>query len=581
MPKDYIIGLGLEVVKDKITDSYHEEIAKKRLEDFINNQTNINFNCRKDEEIDFGATIDYLRTNFLDDVKTRLWGDREHQKAAYKNMYQAAVSYARAHTKLGKARAVHLVETAFKILKAYYRQRVNRELLFLSGEIIESLEKSNEDQHTKQTSTIIDAITANSNRLEEIHELLTRDPYDAATQATYAQLIGQDYTGAESFINALMDKASQSHIYAPDYGFALSYKNGKHHLVSVPRSDNAKKEYRKKFKCIGSFRIGDKHISRLTPEALDYSHRHQEPIIFNVSEAEKYLGSKPDPIQDESAELVGTNFVIPPEPFPKAFPCSISLDQEIEFGYILFRTKEILDDGTFVISNYEQSGYPFELTILLNPNSKTMAMQICVLNPTNSNILKYDKILKRANEGALVTITTLDNSIELAEGKLGAMNYETEFGSIEEEIRFLEMIVSIEKHFNLGITIPNDIYEIDYLFILYLTKLINGEAVATRWDTLDIPVELTEQLQNAIACWDGSTQDITIEATMEVPLWGETFSLPITRTYHAASAVNPDKVKAKASVMDPGDTFTISFCPEDPNNALLHDVISSQSLPSS
>ena len=118
-----------------------------------------------------------------------------------------------------------------------------------------------------------------------------------------------------------------------------------------------------------------------------------------------------------------------------------------------------------------------------------------------------------------------------------------------------------------------------YIGFLNLTKLISGETVSARWDTLDIPVELSEQLQSDIAGWDGSTQDITIEATMEVPLWGETYRLPITRTYLAAAAVNPGRVKAKALVMDPGDTFTISFCPEDLNNALLHDVISSQSLP--
>ncbi len=40
--------------------------------------------------------------------------------------------------------------------------------------------------------------------------------------------------------------------------------------------------------------------------------------------------------------------------FHRLFPCSIKVGGKTYFEYVLLRTKEILDDGTYIVTNDEQ-----------------------------------------------------------------------------------------------------------------------------------------------------------------------------------------------------------------------------------
>ncbi|MFR3431343.1 MAG: hypothetical protein ACLTTH_15215 [Holdemanella porci] len=52
--------------------------------------------------------------------------------------------------------------------------------------------------------------------------------------------------------------------------------------------------------------------------------------------------------------MIGENLVLKHKEFPPAFPCSIKVGGKIYFEYVLLRTKEILDDGTYIVTNDEQ-----------------------------------------------------------------------------------------------------------------------------------------------------------------------------------------------------------------------------------
>ena len=152
---------------------------------------------------------------------------------------------------------------------------------------------------------------------------------------------------------------STQHKLFPDYGFDFRLHNGQQRLTSIPLASGAEKKYPPKFKCVGTVRVGDKYVEEITPELIDYANRHQLPLKLNITQAQKLLGTELDPIQYEAEELVGKVLTVPPKPFHKAFPCSISINDVVEFDYILFRTQEILDDGTTVVSNSKQTDCPF------------------------------------------------------------------------------------------------------------------------------------------------------------------------------------------------------------------------------
>lgn len=96
---NYIVSLGLEAVKDKIQSEYESRQVRERLNDFILRQKKINWNCTSEEEIDFGGLIEYIQTNFLEDVQKRLFGNLNERRTARNTIMCRAVSYSQAHTR--------------------------------------------------------------------------------------------------------------------------------------------------------------------------------------------------------------------------------------------------------------------------------------------------------------------------------------------------------------------------------------------------------------------------------------------------------------------------------------------------
>lgn len=74
---DYVVSLGLEAVKDRIQTKHESRQVCDRLKAFILRQKKINWNCTREEEIDFGGLIEYIQTSFLEDVQMRLFGNKK------------------------------------------------------------------------------------------------------------------------------------------------------------------------------------------------------------------------------------------------------------------------------------------------------------------------------------------------------------------------------------------------------------------------------------------------------------------------------------------------------------------------
>ena len=68
MIKDYVVGIGLDAVKERLKNEHEVRQLKDRLGEFVERQRKLNFNCTREEELDFGGLTDYIRSDLIEDV---------------------------------------------------------------------------------------------------------------------------------------------------------------------------------------------------------------------------------------------------------------------------------------------------------------------------------------------------------------------------------------------------------------------------------------------------------------------------------------------------------------------------------
>ena len=68
---DFIAGIGLEMVKDKIINQSSSREIQERIRNYLKKQSSLNFYALLEEEIDFEGLSDYIRGNMIEDIKLR------------------------------------------------------------------------------------------------------------------------------------------------------------------------------------------------------------------------------------------------------------------------------------------------------------------------------------------------------------------------------------------------------------------------------------------------------------------------------------------------------------------------------
>ncbi len=566
MIREYFIELGLNVAKNRILDIKKQHDIRDKLDAFIDRKLDENYNCSLEEEIDFGGLVEYINGSFPSDMEKRLFGNLRERLAAHRNIVDKAVAYSKATKSLSKKKAAKLITDAMNILHNFYRKRVNKDLLMVAAEIEDTILTEMSDEHTQQTNVLLE-------RLDRI-ESTNLSARDVVSVEKGLELIGDGKIAAvEEKLTEFTKAMSAGHVLFPHYGFQINTVNGKTQYQSVPLSKEAAKEYPPTVKCLGTIRVGSGYLKELTPATVSYANRHQLPIVIDIKKAEKYLGNYLDPVQHDAEELIGEELTIPPKPFPLAFPCSISFDGEVMFDYILFRTKEILDDDTVVISNYEQQNTPYKITMNMHQENKTIDFSFQKNDSANNEeSLKYAYVMKKAILGTKMTINLLDSNEIFTEGIFSNFKYNGGFSSVEEEIDFLTRIIFIEKYFKKVIRIPDDIYQCDWDAVFYISDILKGETCQSEWKRHAFTFDVSDGLKQAIAKTDDKEFSLSYVGTANVPLWDEIYELPITRTFEAGSFENLYSLKQKVSVLENGDSVKAVFVTKG-EVGIMNDVL--------
>lgn len=569
---DYVVSLGLEAVKDKIKTECEAKQVRGRIKEFILRQQKINWSCTRDEEIDFGGLAEYIQTNLLEDVQARLFGSRAERGAARRSIISKAVSYSQAHTSLSRQRAIWMTETAIDILREFYRSKTNRELKFIAAQIEDTVTDVTAEQTREITQVIHSseerAVGILSDKIENIESLSVERNMRLMKDGENGQV--------ENIISNWFDAIGSTHILFPDYRY--EYKAEKRQFYSKPLTKDALEKYPPRIICTGTIQMNGEYLDRFDVNTIDYANRHQLPITLNVITAKKLLGGIDDPVQHEAENIIGESFIIPPKPFPPAFPCSISLDENVIFDYILFRTEEILDDGTIVISNREQENCPFRIRVSANLKTGKTLYSADIVDPTNEELLQYLRFLTRAASGKTISIRVLSLGEELATGKPGNVEYNGGFDKIESEIEFLEKIVTIEHYYNDIITIPEEIMIDDFKAISYLASLIDGKECTGSWSKLEFTMTLTEDLRQRLIETDNAKFALSYVGSITVSFYGKSYELFAIRTFDSVVYQDIEHLKKKAEILDVGDTIKLVFLPGDGDNGIWRDRLNNEKI---
>lgn len=547
---DYVVDIGVDAVKDKIKDSREEAEIRCRLNEFLEREQKYNLNCTLEEEIDFQGLAEYIRGDLLEDVKLRLFGNIIERGRARQSIMDKAACYAQAKTRISDSRARKLVSVSVDILRAFYRKKINRDLKFIAAEI--------ED-------TVIGEMTAQNQALtKKIEEtsILSIDHNISLIRDGNLDLV-------ERNLSTVLDGISVAHTLPHDFRFDI---NERRRLVSVPISDDALKRYPHRLRISAeSIKMGDTELAGLDARTLSRAYRHQLPISFDVVTARKYLGDILDPAQAVAEDIAGAHIVLYPPSFPEAFPCNISIDGTVAVEYLLLRTKEILDDGTLIVTNDEQKNFNFKVKIRINPISKQFTFSITPTEPTNDELLRYRLFLKKVASAERIAVKALAENVDiLSAGKLNPID----FDQLDTEIQFLERIVAIERYFDIAFCIPEELRPEDHLLIHRLYSMIEQGVFQGKRKQFDFTLEVSESSRTSInSMAESASLSLAYSDDVSVTLFDQTIEFPLLRRIDGARIDDPTGLKRKAEVLDDGDEIKLRYIPADQDGFMTYSDV--------
>ena len=538
-----IADIGIDVAKEHFKNKCLEAKAKEKLSEYLTQQKKYNFDCSLEEEIDFEGLAEYIHNDLMDDVKIRLFGKKSARGVARETIAGKAADYAQAKTKLSRDRAKHLAVTAVDILSGFFRSKIDYSTLFVATEIEDTIIDEMSEQHKEQEHKI-EALAKNI----QDNSLLS---IDKNVSLANAGKLGDVEKNTAAFFAGL----GTAHVLTPYYGFTM---DGVSCLKSIPLRPDAVELYPPHFEVTATaFKMGGRLLPNVDASTFTRAYRTQSPIEFDVTTAQKYLGSIPDPVQHEAEKLTGTHMVLKPPTFPPAFPCSVLIDGETVIDYLLLRTKRIEEDGTIIITNEEQKNFNFTVTLTVNTAVTSLNLSVTPSNPSNIESLKYRYFLKRAISAHRIDLKSLEHNIVFISSKANLMPHNCE--NLDAEIEFLEKVVAIEKQFHIKLTIPGEIDVRDHRIIDRLYSMIEDGKCCGTCSRFTMSFELSQELRNSICDLGDRASELTYVMDIEDNLFDQKLCFRIIRRIDCLRLEDFKKVKAKLDVLDDGDILKISF----------------------
>ena len=157
--KDALFDTGVEIIKSRYKDFKLRRAMEERLEQYLERQQKLNLVCTVDEEVDFQALAEHIRSELIEDAELRFFGSTDERRTARDTILSKTRQYARANTSLAESRAIKMVDTSLNILLVFFRKNVSWEQRFMAAEIV--------DEVNGHTDEALEKISGHLNDLSE------------------------------------------------------------------------------------------------------------------------------------------------------------------------------------------------------------------------------------------------------------------------------------------------------------------------------------------------------------------------------------------------------------------------------
>ncbi len=537
---EWFVALGLDQFKDRLKEQGNEHKLQKSLEDFFAQYRSQFENISRNAEFDLEGVYEFFQKHLDTDLKQVLYGTTsEERERAKHSIYLKVISVSNAVTPESQSQVKSLAESVLQILYDFYLKSVDTGLLLAVNTI------------TSELSPKIDSLAKTVGQTQSTVEQLI---ISGLTESDIQKAQNGDNSHIALKAGIMQQAISSLH---PVKGYRNQIIDGK--IISVPASPEAQKNP-PKMKITGKTMLGDEPVSDITDETLDYAYRHQLSFKISVKDAKKYLGGILDPNQEEAKSLVGTTIIAKPQSFPPAFPVSLYCDDDCMFDYIMIRTQEILDDGSFIITNTEQTKAPYDFVMILNFSKNhagvTVKPRECA---TTKELLLLHKFFLKARMGCTIRLKNLTEQTVFLELREPALNND-DCNKRRFFIETLENLIVMETYYKTQLPLPEPVELADCRWIIFIGRLIKGEKISVPWEQFKFQLCVNESNKKNI---QKGIQDLTYIGSVSIKMWETQYSLPVAVTYKKARMKDEDRMIDIISRMEVGETISITYISDD------------------
>ena len=547
-----LLNIGVGVAKSKTNEKIDEHKLKKDLEDYILSKKKYFDLCSIDEEFDFEGLLDYVSNNLIEDMMIRVFSiSRNERDNARNTIINNGLQFSQANTKESKAKVTKLVANCIDIIRDFYKKQLTIKEYFLCSEIVD------------------DVVENLTDKIDESNELILSSQKELAEYSSdnFVRLVNNNQLNlVETKINNLFNIISTQHKLYPEYGYSLN--QGK--LISVPLQENSIQKYPPIMDIKADLQIGEyiNYFNGLDP--LDFSYRHQLDMIIQVKDARKLLGSIEDPCQYEAERMIGENLVLKHKEFPPAFPCSIKVGGKTYFEYVLLRTKEILDDGTYIVTNDEQRNAKVNFEFRFKTEGERIfsftshAKNMNSKEHLNDSMFIRDVVMKKE-----FSIYSYDLQKEVAKSlEYHESDYDTTL--IDFEIDLYTRLCLIESYFDVIFDLPEKIEVNQYKIIFSLSELIKNNNKSISWKGTELTIQFGSLAKNNISDFSEPVSFLA-DGENNVELFGQILRFSHRRVYKSAIMRDYERKSKMIQLLEGDETIPVKFDPGEDD--AYYDII--------
>lgn len=537
-----LLNIGVGVAKSKTNEKIDEHKLKKDLEDYILSKKKYFDLCSIDEEFDFEGLLDYVSNNLIEDMKIRVFSkSRKEREKARNTIINKGLQFSQANTKESNAKVTKLVANCIDVIRDFYKKQLTIKDYLLRSEIVDD---------------IVENIT---DKMDKSRELVLSSQKELAEYSSdnFVQLVNNNQLNlAETKINNLFNIISTQHKLYPEYGYSLN--QGK--LMSVPLQENSIQKYPPIMDIKADLQIGEyiNYFNGFDP--LDFSYRHQLDMIIQVKDARKLLGSIEDPCQYEAERMIGENLVLKHKEFPPAFPCSIKVGGKTYFEYVLLRTKEILDDGTYIVTNDEQRNAKVNFEFRFKTEGERIfSFTSHAKNMNSKEHLNYSMFIRDVVMKKEFSIYSYDLQKEVAKSlEYHESDYDTTL--IDFEIDLYTRLCLIESYFDVIFDLPEKIEVNQSKIIFSLSELIKNNNKSISWKGTELTIQFGSLAKNNISDFSEPVSFLA-DGENNVELFGQILRFSHRRVYKSAIMRDYERKSKMIQLLEGDETIPVKFDP--------------------